>query len=200
MTEDTRRVPLLPKELWTERARDLFAVLEGPEARERGPRFEIILQLAQAPDLTVPFLEYNKHILFSQVLDPKVREIATLYVAWTCKSDYEWLSHVREGLQVGLDASDIEACKVGPASPHWSPDQRDVLSMVDEMRDSYDIGDALWARLSKQFNPQELMTLLFTVGNYIMFSGILNAIRAKPEGGAAGEDLAKTYGRPSTDA
>lgn len=196
MTEDTRRIPLLPQAEWTERARDLFAVLEGPEARERGPRFEIILQLAQNPEISIPFLEYNKHILFGTVLSARVRELATLYVAWSCKSDYEWLSHVREGLRIGLTDADIEACKLGPASPHWTDQDRDLMLLVDQMRDDYDVSDALWARLEQQFNAQELMTLLFTVGNYIMFSSVLNAMRAKPEGGADGEGLAVKYGRP----
>lgn len=194
---DTRRIPLLPEADWTDKARDLFAVLEGPEARDRGPRFEIILQLAQNPDLSIPFLEYNKHILFGTVLDARVRELVTLYVAWSCRSDYEWLSHVREGLRVGLSDADIEACKFGPASAHWSEAERDLMLLVDEMRDTYDVSDGLWARLEKRFNGPELMTLLFTVGNYIMFSAVLNAMRAKPEGGADGEGLAAKYGRPS---
>lgn len=196
MSDDKRRIPLLPEAQWTERARDLFAVLEGPDARERGPRFEIILQLAQNPDLSIPFLEYNKHILFGTVLDARVRELVTLYVAWSCKSEYEWLSHVREGLRIGLSDADIEACKHGPASDHWSDEERDLMLLVDQMRDDYDVRDDLWARLEQQFEAPSLMTLLFTVGNYIMFSSILNAMRAQPEAGQDGEALAEKYGRP----
>lgn len=195
MSNSTRRIPLLPESEWTDKARDLFAVLEGPEARERGPRYEIILQLAQNPDLTIPFLEYNKQILFGS-LNPRVRELVTLYVAWSCKSGYEWLSHVREGLRVGLTDADIEACKLGPASPHWDDAERDLMHLVDQMRDSYDVSDDLWARLSSRFDTRGMMDLLFTAGNYIMFSAVLNGMRAKPEGGAEGEDLAQKYGCP----
>lgn len=196
MIQDTRRIPLLPREQWTDKARDLFAVLEGPDARERGPRYEIVLQLAQNPELTIPFLEYNKHILFGSSLDPRVRELVTLYVAWSCKSEYEWLSHVRDGLRIGLTDADIEAVKLGPASPHWNAFERDLMRLVDEMRDSYDIGDALWASLSAHFDPRGMMDLIFTIGNYIMFSSILNGMRARPEGGEEGEALAEKYGRP----
>lgn len=196
MASDTRRIPLLPESEWTEKARDLFAVLEGPEARERGPRYEIILQLAQNPELTIPFLEYNKHLMFFSSLDHKVRELVTLYVAWSCKSEYEWLSHVRDGLRVGLTDADIEAVKLGPASPHWDDFHRDLMHLVDEMRDKYDISDALWGRLSGHFTPRQMMDLIFTIGNYIMFSSVLNGMRAKPEAGADGEALAAKYGRP----
>lgn len=196
MANYTRRVPLLPESEWTEKARDLFAVLEGPEARERGPRYDIVLQLAQNPELTIPFLEYNKHLMFHSSLSHRVRELVTLAVAWSCKSEYEWLSHVRDGLRVGLTDEDIEAVKLGAASPHWDDFHRDLMLLVDEMRDSYDISDALWTRLSVHFNPRQMMDLIFTIGNYIMFSSVLNGIRAKPEAGAEGEALAEKYGRP----
>lgn len=196
MSSDTRRIPLLPEAEWTEKARDLFAVLEGPEARERGPRYEIILQLAQNPELTIPFLEYNKHLMFHSSLSHRVRELVTLAVAWTCKSEYEWLSHVRDGLRVGLTDEDIEAVKAGAASPHWDEFHRDLMLLVDEMRDSYDISDELWGRLAAHFSPREMMDLIFTIGNYIMFSSVLNGMRARPEAGEEGEALAQKYGRP----
>ena len=69
MSQDERRIPLLEKKDWTDKARDLFAVLEGPEARETGPKYDIVLQLAQNPELTIPFLEYNKHLMFHSSLD-----------------------------------------------------------------------------------------------------------------------------------
>jgi alkylhydroperoxidase family enzyme len=196
MAHDERRIPLLPREQWTEKARDLFAVLEGPEAREKGPRYEIVLQLAQNPELTIPFLEYNKHILFGSSLEPRVRELVTLYVAWSCRSEYEWLSHVRDGLRIGLTDADIEAVKLGPASLHWNSFERDLMRLVDQMRDDYDISDELWLALAEHFDPRGIMDLIFTVGNYIMFSSILNGIRAKAEAGAEGEALAAKYGRP----
>lgn len=196
MANDGRRIPLLPRADWTEKARDLFAVLEGPEAREAGPRYDIVLQLAQNPELTIPFLEYNKHLMFHSSLSHRVRELVTLAVAWTCKSEYEWLSHVRDGLKVGLTDDDIAAVKQGAASPHWDEFHRDLMLLVDEMRDQYDISDALWSRLSERFSPREMMDLMFTVGNYIMFSSILNGMRARPEAGEAGEALAAKYGRP----
>ncbi|HMP57098.1 MAG TPA: carboxymuconolactone decarboxylase family protein [Novosphingobium sp.] len=196
MANDHRRIPLLRKEEWTDRARDLFAVLEGPDARERGPRYDIVLQLAQNPELTIPFLEYNKHLMFHSSLDHRTRELAILYVAWTCRSEYEWLSHVRDGLKIGLSDADIEAVKDGPRSPHWDPFERDLMRLVDEMRDSYDISDEIWQAMSERFDPRQMMDLIFTIGNYIMFSSILNGMRARPEAGAEGEDLARKYGRP----
>ena len=120
----------------------------------------------------------------------------TLYVAWTCKSEYEWLSHVRDGLRIGLTGADIAAVKLGPTSAHWDEHERNLMRLVDEMRDSYDISEGLWQALSAHYPPRQMMDLMFTVGNYIMFSSILNGMRAKAEAGEAGEALAAKYGRP----
>lgn len=196
MANEDPRIPLLAREDWTERARDLFAVLEGPEARERGPRYDIVLQLAQNPELTIPFLEYNKHLMFHSSLDNRTRELVILYVAWSCRSEYEWLSHVRDGLRIGLTDADIEAVKLGAASPHWDPFERNLMRLVDEMRDDYDISDEIWRAMSVRFDPRQMMDLIFTIGNYIMFSSVLNGMRAKPEAGPEGADLAAKYGCP----
>ena len=188
------RVPPIPRSEWTDEARDVFAVLEGPDAWEKGPRVDVIGVLAQHPHLTRPFLAYNKHLLFQSTLPDRVRELVTLYVAWTTKSDYEWASHVPMGLQVGLTDADIEAVKQGPASSHWSAFDRDLLRAVDQMRDNYDLDDALWATLSKEFDTRQMMDLLFTIGNYIMFSAVLSGLRVPLE--ARHAEIAKKYGMP----
>lgn len=192
----TPRIPLLPRYQWTDDAREVFAVMQGPEGRENGPRYDFILMLAQHPALTIPFLNYSRYLLLESTLDHRVREIVTLYVAWTCKSEYEWLSHVREGLQRGLEREDFEAVKQGANSPRWSDFERNLLRLVDEMRDSRTISDATWNALSPHFDHRGMMDLVFTVGTYIMLSAIVNGLRVQPEAGEGGAVLAEEYGCP----
>jgi len=196
MSNGPPRIPPINRSEWTDEARDVFAVLEGAEGWQNGPRYQVVSILAHHPALTRPFLAYNRHLLFHSILPDRAREIVTLYVAWSCKSEYEWLSHVREGLRVGLTDEDIEATKAGPGSPHWSGFERDLLRAVDQMRDAYTVDDELWNSLSREFEPRQMMELLFTIGNYIMFSAVLNGLRVPPEAGAAGVDLAAKYGSP----
>lgn len=196
MSKQSPRIPLLPRSHWTDEARDVFAVLEGPEGWENGPKYDIVLMFAQHPKLMRPFLTYNRYLMFNSTLDHRSRELVTLRVAWTCKSEYEWLSHVRDGLRYGLADADIEAVKVGPDSPHWSTEERALISLVDEMRATYTISDATWETLSSRFDHKGMMDLIFTIGNYIMLSSILNGLRVQPEAGAEGADLAAKYGTP----
>lgn len=190
------RIPPLEEADWTEEARDVFAVLQGPQGRHTGPRFDIIRILAQHPSLSIPFLGYSRYLLAETTLDHRTREIVTLYVAWTCKSKYEWLSHVREGLEHGLTQDDFEAIKQGASSPRWTEFERALLSLVDEMRDEHTITDQTWNALSLGLDRRGLMDLVFLAAHYIALSAIVNGFRIPPEGGDAGEALAEKYGAP----
>jgi 4-carboxymuconolactone decarboxylase len=190
------RIPVLKRSEWTDAARDVFAVIEGPDAWEDGPRFDIVSILAQHPALTRPFLTYNKHLMMNSTVPHRERELVTLYVAWTCKSDYEWLSHVRESRKIGFSDAEIEAVKLGPDAPLWSGLDRTLLRTVDQMRDAYSIDDVTWAELSAHYDHKQMMDLVFTIGNYIMFAAVLNGLRIQPEVGEGGAALAEKYGTP----
>ena len=190
------RIPPITRSEWTDEARDVFAVLEGADGWEKGPRYEFISILAQHPALTRPFLTYNRHLMWNSSVPHRERELVTLYIAWTCKSDYEWLSHIRESRQIGFTDEEIEAVKQGPASPLWSGMDRILLRAVDQMRDTYSLDDETWAELSAHFDTKQIMDLIFTIGNYIMLAAVLNAMRIQPELGDAGAALAEKYGTP----
>lgn len=190
------RIPPVKRSEWTDEVRDVFAVLEGADGWEKGPRYEFISILAQHPALTRPFLSYNKHIMWNSSVPHRERELVTLYIAWTCKSNYEWLSHVRESRQTGFTDEEIEAVKLGAASPMWSGLDLLLLRTVDQMRDAYTVDDETWAALSGHFDTKQIMDLIFTIGNYIMLAAVLNAMRIQPELGEAGAALAEKYGTP----
>lgn len=194
MSKPEPRITPLRRSEWNDEVRDLFAVMDGPEGRENGPSRDIMHVLAQHPALSKPFMQLGRHVLFDSSLSDRDRELVTLYVGWTTKSDYEWLSHVVYGLQVGLTEADIEAVKQGPDSPHWSDFDRDLLRAVDQMRESFNLDDELWASLSKTFNQHQMMELVFVIGNYMLFATVLNTLRIPLEAGT--EEIAKKYGLP----
>lgn len=194
MTRVEPRIPLLEPSEWTDEARDFFTVMDGPEARETGPSRDVILYLAQHPVLSNRFMSFGRHVLMDSILPDRERELVTLYIGWTTKSDYEWLSHVAFGLRVGLTDEDIEAVKLGPDSPHWSGMDRDLLRAVDQMRDDYDLDDELWSSLSTEYDQRQMMEWMYTIGNYMVFAAVFNSFRIPLEPGL--EELAEKYGVP----
>ena len=194
MSKRKPRIPAIERPQWTDEVRDLFAVMDGPEARGSGPSREIMFYLAQHPVLSTRFMEFGRHVLFESQLPDRERELITLHIAWRTRSDYEWISHVTFGLHVGLTDADIEAVKVGADSSHWSESDRELLRTVDQLLDNYDLDDELWTSLSKRFDQQEIIELLFTVANYMGFSAVLNALRIPLEPGT--DEVAAKYGTP----
>ena len=56
-----------------------------------------------------------------------------------------------------------------------------MLRAVDELHADAIIADATWAELAARFDTQQLMDLVFTVGQYNMVSMALNSLGVQPE-------------------
>ena len=119
-------------------------------------------------------------------LPPRVREIVILRVAWRSGSNYEWGQHVRIGLDSGLDESEIPALATEAADSTWSETDRLAITVTDELCAENDLTDATWAAALAEWGEQDLMELIFLVGNYRMLAGFLNAARVELDDGLEG--------------
>ena len=109
-------------------------------------------------------------------LEPRIRELAILRVAWRTGSGYEWNQHRRMGEDEGLTDAQLSAVPNGPTSPVWTPTERAVLTAADEMIDDFAISDETWAALSSSFEAAPLFELLFVIGGYLCLAAVLNSI------------------------
>jgi len=171
-----RIAPLAPEEL-------------GPEAHKVMGSFKgdaplnIFRTLAQHPDLLRRWLVFANHVLGKSTLAPRPRELAILRIGWLCRSAYEWGQHVVIGRDCGLSDADIQALKAGPEGGHWSEEERWLLRAVDELYLDAHISDRTWAALADSWSQEQLMDLVFTVGQYNLVSMALNSFGVQPEPG-----------------
>lgn len=201
MTEKTMwRVPMLPKEEWTDAAREVFSFWGEPNSWEEGSKTNIIMMMAQHPDLANAFNVFGKHFLVTNTVPPRPRELIVMRVAWLVKSEYEWHNHVGYCLNLGMSLDEIAAIKDGPSHPRWNDEDKAILTAVDELLATNDLSDATWAELSKFFNRQQLMDLIFTAGQYVMTSWAINAMRMPLEAHCdpIGWDLKTASGKTPT--
>jgi hypothetical protein len=84
------RIPPLPREEWTDAARDVFAYWEGPAAREHGSRSNTMMTLANHPQLALASLDFGRYLLVQSSLSPREKELVILRVAARYKSTYQW--------------------------------------------------------------------------------------------------------------
>jgi alkylhydroperoxidase family enzyme len=65
--------------------------------------------------------------------------------------------------------------KTGPDHPAWSAFDRALLRSVDELHDDSCISDATWAELSAEYSTEQMLDLIFAVGQYHVVSFALNS-------------------------
>ena len=156
------RIAPLPPEEWSEEQRELLT--RGDPARV----LNIFATLVRHPDLYRRWIPFGNHVLFKSSLGPREREIAILRVGHLCRAEYEFHHHTRIGKSVGLTDADIERIKAGPQAQDWSPVDSALLRAVDELHTERCIGDATWQTLSAHYSVQQMIDLVFAVGQYTM--------------------------------
>ena len=145
----------------------------------------IFRTLANHPGLMKRWLVFGNHVLGKSTLPAREREIAILRIGWLCRSGYEWGQHVAIGKAAGLSEDEIARIATGADAPGWSAAERALLRATDELHADAFISDATWSELAGSWNTQQLMDLVFTVGQYNLVSMALNSFGVQPEPGLA---------------
>lgn len=170
------RIGPLPREEWTVRVREVFAIAEGPTAREQGPRSNVVLTLANHPELAAHFLAFSSYLRKQSTLPARLRELVILRVAWRYQCDYEWAHHVNLAGHAGVTPAECEAVKDGPEGGDWAELERQVLGAADQLCDLGRIEGATWDALAAHFDKHLLLDLIFTVGGYATLAWALNSL------------------------
>lgn len=184
MLKSPRVLPLPPAE-WGEEEHAAFAVLQSKATSGVGAASNVATTLARHPKLAKAFYTFGRHLLVESSVPDRLRELVTLRVAWHKQCGYEWFHHVRFGLQIGMTEAEIEAVKIGPDVGVWTEADRIVLRATDELIGQSEITDATWAALTTILGEQQIMDLVFTIGQYVMVAWAIAAIGIGIEPGYA---------------
>src|SRR5689334_15282078 len=101
--------------------------------------------------------------------------------------EYEWGVHVMFfAARAGLTGEQVASLTRGqPTDPCWTaPRDRLLIRAADELHDTSDIVDELWAELAATFDEPQLMDLLLLAGWYHAISYVARATRIPREPGA----------------
>jgi 4-carboxymuconolactone decarboxylase len=159
-----------------------------PEIRERifpGPILNIFRTLAHHPALMKRWLVFGNHVLGKSTLPARERELVILRIGWLCRAGYEWGQHVVIAKTAGLTDEEIARIPKGAEAASWSRSDRALLRATDELHGDAFISDATWAELASSLSSQQLIDLVFTVGQYNLVSMALNSFGVQPEPGLA---------------
>ena len=173
MTTTSPRIPPLPPDQWGDDVRAGIAALRPASATQElrrskgGPKgLNVLGTLAQHPTLMHAYHSFNGHILYTNSLDARQRELLVLRVAARRGAEYEWAQHVHIARDAGLTDDEIGRIAAGEQSADWSPLDGAMLRAVDELLADARITDGTWSDLARELDRHQLMDLVFTVGAY----------------------------------
>jgi 4-carboxymuconolactone decarboxylase len=160
------------------RTREMFDRMR-PDTRT----LNVFRTFANHPELMRHWLGFAGYLLRSSTLEPRLRELVVLRVGWQCHSPYEWGQHVIVGRRAGVLDADLERLTRGPEAEGWTSAEAAALRATDELIERHSLGDATWAGLSTHFTTQQILDLIFLVGQYQLVSSALNALRVERDDG-----------------
>jgi len=141
----------------------------------------IFRTLAHHPKLLKRWLVFGNHILGKNTLPERDRELLILRIGWLCKAEYEWTQHVDIAKRCGLNDEDIARIAAGPDAAGLDEFDRVQLRAVDELHRDAFLSDTTWRALSARYNIEQLLDLIFTVGQYQLVSMALNSLGVQLE-------------------
>ena len=151
-----------------------------------GRVLNIYRTLAAHPKLLKRWGVFGTHVLYKSTLPPRERELLILRTGWLCKSEYEWGQHVIIAKGVGVTDAEIERVTEGPDAEGWEPFDAALMRAADELHNDAFIGDATWEALSERFDTQQLIDVIFAVGQYHIVSMALNSLGVQLDEGVKG--------------
>jgi alkylhydroperoxidase family enzyme len=152
----------------------------------RAPVPNIFATLARHPKLLKRWLVFGNHVLVKNTLPARDRELLILRTGWNCRSPYEWGQHVAIARAVGITDDEVTRITAGPDSAGWSDLEVALLRAADELHCDSCVAEPTWRALAARYDDQQLLDIVFTVGQYHLVSMALNSCRVERDDGVTG--------------
>lgn len=112
-------------------------------------------------------------------VQPRLREVMIHRTCARTGAEYEWGVHaVGFARPLGLSEEQLKSTVHGSAEdPVWSPAERAVFALADELHTSSTISDGLFTALTEHFDNEQILELCVTAGWYHAISYVINAAR-----------------------
>ena len=157
--------------------------LPGSERELLDRPINLFRALAHSPDGLRPLQAMGEWIRHGSRLDPRLRELAILQVAWCSVSAYAFSHHVLIARQNGVTDRDIDdSVADAQGQPNGlHEDVRCVLQAARELAADTTLADDTWRRLEKCLDNEQLVDLVLVITYYAQVVRVLGALRIDVE-------------------
>ena len=173
MSDPGPRLPLVPADATDAQLAVVFDVF-----RDHGRDVPTLYRtLGNSPSMLAAWVGMAWPLRNESVTPRGLRELIIMRVAQLTHATYEWLAHWDMAVHHGIGDDKLAALRSWRTSELFSPDEREVLAMTDELTDELEVGDATWAALSDRYEPGEIIELVLTAAYYSCVSRVLRTLR-----------------------
>ena len=190
------RLPEVREEDFTDDTRAFLGLWTGGIFKDADTN-PVLRTFAHHPQLANAFSPLNIHLLSTNTLPVKQRQIAIMRTAWITKAVYMWSSHLNTSVRCGLSPDMYGPIQRGADDPYFTDFERVVIRATEDLVRDQKISDANWHALMAEWDEKQMLDFLFTVGCYVMVAGVMRSTGAERQ-----EDLlqlADQYGAPEAD-
>jgi 4-carboxymuconolactone decarboxylase len=174
------RIEPLPESEWSDEIRELLP--KTPDGKSRP--LNIFTTLVRHPKLFKRWQVFGNHVLAKSTLPARERELVILRTGFLCKSGYEFHQHTRIGLSAGLTREEI--AKLQRDASEWTGPDAVLIRATDELHADQMISEPTWQALKASFSEQQLLDLVFAIGQYTLVSMALNTFGVQIEDSSKG--------------
>ena len=103
-----------------------------------------------------------------------------LRVGWLCQSQVIWAEQTSAARALGLGDIDFKRLAQGPGV-EWDGQGSVALRAADEIYSQSCITQATWTALEAGYSTRQIIDIIFTVAEYLMFSMLANSFRIQPD-------------------
>jgi len=130
--------------------------------------------------------KFAQTVLFEGELPRRQVELAVLRMGWNCEAVYEFGQHTLFGRDAGLTDAEIYATTRPLSEGSWSPADRVILQLVDDLYTDDCVTDATWQEATTHFSDPDIIHLIAAAGCYRTVSGFLNSAGVQLDEGVPG--------------
>jgi 4-carboxymuconolactone decarboxylase len=185
---DRPRITPLAPEQWPEEVGELLRSL-----RELiGYDMNLFSTLARHPKLYKRFTVFGNHVRMKSSLRSRDRELLILRTCWLCDCSYDFTHHTTVGRALGIEGDQIERIKQGPDAEGWGEFDAALLRAADELHANGFVSDATWSTLAARYSTEQLMDVVFCVGQYVLVSMAVKSFGIQLEDWAHDHQVARS--------
>ena len=128
----------------------------------------------RSPGLAWPAQRMGAFCRFGTSLEPRLSELAILFVAERHKAQFEWFAHAPMAIAAGVPEAAVEDIRQGRAPRLTDPRAAIVAEVARALTADSRLDDSLYQRALETLGEQGLVELVGVIGYYVLVSYTLN--------------------------